>query len=64
MLYQDKLLGRASIGARVAAKFALLFGARRYQDFDLLTVSPHLRRDIGLRDGEIDFRPADEIWRK
>ncbi len=64
MLYQDKTLGRAWIGARIAARLAVMLGGRRYADLDLLAMSPHLRRDIGadnLRDAGFT---SGAIWRK
>jgi hypothetical protein len=60
MLYQEKKLGQVWIGARIAAKLAIMLGGKRHADLDLLSMSPHLRRDIGM-----DNRFADgEIWRK
>ena len=64
MLYQDKLLGRLWIGARVAARLAAVFSTRRYEDFDLLSASPHLRRDIGVGEADFKLRSSAEIWRK
>ena len=60
MLYQDKVLGRAWIGARIAAKLAMVLRRDRYADLDLLSMSSHLRRDIGADTGF----SSGEIWRK
>jgi hypothetical protein len=64
MLYQDKTLGQAWIGARLVARLAIVLGRRRYADLDLLAMNPHLRRDIGadnLRDAGCG---TGDIWRK
>jgi hypothetical protein len=63
MLYQEKVLGQPALGTRVAAKLAIMFNRRRHADLDLLAMSPHLRRDLGL---ETTRQPAplDYIWRK
>jgi hypothetical protein len=64
MLYQDRTLGRAWIGARLAARLAIILGGRRYADLDLLAMNPHLRRDIGADHiGETALLDG-EIWRK
>jgi hypothetical protein len=60
MLYQEKVLGRSWIGARLAARLAIVLGRKHQADLDLLSMSPHLRRDIGM-----DNRYADDaVWRK
>ena len=62
MLYRDKVLGQKWVGARLAARLLARFTTKRYADLDLLSMSPHMQRDLGLSD-----RPhfADgEIWRK
>lgn len=59
MLYQDKALGQPSIARRVASALRVIFSAKRQADLDLLSVSPHLRRDLGLQ----DFASGD-IYRK
>jgi hypothetical protein len=63
MLYQDKALGQPTLGTRIAARLAIVFSRRRHADLDLLAMSPHLRRDLGL---ETPHQPAplDYIWRK
>lgn len=63
MLYQDKTLGKASIGAKLLARLAAIFGGKRYQDLDLLSVSPHLRRDIGLDRTELGVARDDWRWK-
>ena len=62
MLYQDKALGQKWLGARLAARLLARFGAKRYADLDLLSMSPHLQRDLGLGD-RLRFNDG-EIWRK
>lgn len=64
MLYQDKTLGEASIGARFVARLAIMLGGRRYADLDLLAMNPHLRRDIGVDNLRDSGFTAGEIWRK
>ena len=48
MLYQDKTLGQASFGRRLAARLLAALSSRRYADLDLLSMNPHLQRDLGL----------------
>ena len=62
MLYQDKVLGQKWLGARLAARLFSRFTAKRYADLDLLSMNPHLQRDIGLSDRP-GF-PDGDIWRK
>jgi len=59
MLYQDKALGQPSVTRRIASALRAVFSAKRQADLDLLSVSPHLRRDLGLE----DFASGD-IYRK
>ena len=62
MLYQDKALGQKWLGTRLAARLLARFTTKRYADLDLLSMSPHLRRDLGLSDAP---RFSDgEVWRK
>lgn len=63
MLYRDKTLGHAGFGARLLARLLHELGGRRHADLDLLSMSPHLRRDIGMVDVPADRQPL-EIWRK
>lgn len=50
MLYQERVLGRRSLWSRLAATFAHRSTARR-ADLDLVALSPHLQRDLGLEGG-------------
>ena len=59
MLYQDKTLGQPSIARRLVSALCVMFSTKRQADLDLLSVSPHLRRDLGLE----DFASGD-IFRK
>jgi len=62
MLYQDKTLGQVSLGRRLAARLLTALGTRRYADLDLLSMSRHLQRDLGIdyvsRSSNLD------LWRK
>jgi len=62
MLYQDKALGRPSFAVRAASALRAMFGGKRQADLDLLSVSPHLRRDLGLENDPVFT--LGEIWRK
>jgi hypothetical protein len=64
MLYQDKTLGRTGVLARLAARFAGAFSALRQADVDIATISPHLRRDLGVYDADNVASPWDYVWRK
>jgi hypothetical protein len=52
MLYQDPSANRLDQFRRSAAKFlvSLQFARRRHAELDLMTMSPHLKRDLGLND--------------
>jgi len=63
MLYQDRVLGRSWIGARLASRLAVALGRKRYADLDLLSMSAHLRRDMGLDARGPQFLGGD-VWRK
>jgi hypothetical protein len=63
MLYQQKQLGQSWIGARFAARLAIMLTGKRYADVDLLAMNAHLRRDLGLHETGGGFMPG-EIWRK
>jgi hypothetical protein len=52
MLYQERVLGRRGFWSRLAARLAM----RRSADLDLLALSPHLRRDLGMEDGQNGLR--------
>ena len=62
MLYQDRVLGRKDLWSRMAAGFAVAFSGRRAADLDLLSMSKHLRRDVGLDEGYGNV--SLEVWRK
>ena len=51
MLYQERALGRRSLWARITAGLVGRRTAHR-ADLDLLSMNPHLRRDLGLEDGQ------------
>lgn len=50
MLYQERVLGRRSLWSRLTASFGRRRSAHR-TDLDLLSMNPHLRRDLGLDEG-------------
>ena len=62
MLYQDKALGQKWPGTRLTARLLARFTTKRYADLDLLSMSAHMQRDLGLRDMP-RFGDGD-IWRK
>ena len=64
MLYQEKTLGQAGMGARFAAGVAMLFSRRRQADLDILAMSPHLQRDLGIEDARRVLRAEDYLYRK
>jgi hypothetical protein len=51
MLYQERVLGRRSLWARLTAGLVERRHSHR-ADLDLLSMNPHLRRDLGLEDGQ------------
>ena len=55
MLYRDRVLGRHWIGVRALAALRMLLSRQRQDDLDLLSMSPHLRRDLGL-DSDLRLR--------
>lgn len=62
MLYQNKALGQKWLGTRLATRLLARFTGKRYADLDLLSMSAHMQRDLGLCDAP---RFSDgEIWRK
>jgi hypothetical protein len=63
MLYQDKPLGRGWIGARLGLRLLSALSGRRFADLDLLSMSPHLRRDLGIED-DASSRALFDAWRK
>ena len=56
MLYQERVLGRASLWSRLAARLAIGLTTRKAADLDLLSLNPHLRRDLGMEDGQAGVR--------
>jgi hypothetical protein len=56
MLYQERVLGRASHWGRLAARIAVGLTAKKAADLDLLSLNPHLRRDLGMEDGQSGVR--------
>lgn len=56
MLYHERVLGRRSLWSRLAARLAIGLSRRKAADLDLLALSPHLRRDLGLEDGQSGMR--------
>jgi hypothetical protein len=56
MPYRDRTADRFGQLRRAATKMlvSLQFGRRRrYAQLDLMTLNPHLRRDLGLSDSEL-----------
>jgi hypothetical protein len=60
MLYQDRVLGRKGLWNRMAAGLAVAFSGKKAADLDLLSMNRHLRRDIGLDEGQGSLRP--DAW--
>ena len=56
MLYQERVLGRRSLWSRLAARLVTGLSARKAADLDLLSLNPHLRRDLGMEDGQSGVR--------
>jgi hypothetical protein len=56
MLYQERALGQTSLWSRLAARMALGRLNRKSADLDLLSMTPHLRRDLGMEDGQSGLR--------
>ena len=56
MLYQERVLGRRSLWSRIVAGLAMARAKRGVADLDLVSMTPHLRRDLGLMDGEAGLR--------
>lgn len=52
MLYQERLPGRHNLWRRLAAGLAIAWHGRRIADLDLLSMNGHLRRDLGLEEGQ------------
>jgi hypothetical protein len=56
MLYQERVLGRRSLWSRLAAGVATGLSNRKSADLDLLSMNRHLRRDLGMDDGQSGVR--------
>jgi len=56
MLYQERVLGRSSLWSRLAARVVTSLTTRKAADLDLLSLNPHLRRDLGMEDGQSGVR--------
>ena len=52
MLYQERVLGRRNVWARLMAQVAIGLAGKKHADLDLLSRNPHLRRDLGMDDGQ------------
>jgi hypothetical protein len=52
MLYQERVLGRRGFWIRLLARLS----RGKHADLDLLSMNPHLRRDLGIEDGEAGIR--------
>ncbi len=63
MLYQDKILGHANVWTRLGGRLAHTFRAHKPADLDLVTLNPHLSRDLGLWDGQAGM-VAHRRWTK
>ena len=56
MLYQERVLGRGSLWSRLFAQVAIGASGKKHADLDLLSLNSHLRRDLGLDDGQSGIR--------
>jgi hypothetical protein len=56
MLYQERVLGRPSLWRRLLARVAHGVSRRDHADLDLLSMNRHLRRDLGMDDGQSGLR--------
>ena len=63
VLYRSHFSRSAALAAGFAARLAHLLQPRPFEERDILSMNAHLRRDLGLGDGELGVRPHD-IWRK
>jgi hypothetical protein len=54
MLYQERVLGRPNLWRRVLDRFAR--PSSRLADIDLVSLNPHLQRDLGLADGQAGIK--------
>jgi hypothetical protein len=56
MLYQERVLGRTSLWRRLTSRIVIGLTAKKAADLDLLSLNPHLRRDLGMEDGQSGIR--------
>jgi hypothetical protein len=56
MLYQERVLGRTSLWRRLTSRIFIGLTAKKAADLDLLSLNPHLRRDLGMEDGQSGIR--------
>jgi hypothetical protein len=56
MLYQERVLGRTSLWRRLTSRIVIGLTAKKATDLDLLSLNPHLRRDLGMEDGQSGIR--------
>lgn len=63
MLYQERVPGQAGLWKRLTASLVVACRSRRAADLDPLQLSRHLRRDLGLDEGQGGLG-ASGIWRK
>lgn len=52
MLYQERVLGRRNLWSRLVARIAIGLAGKKHADLDLLSMNRHLRRDLGMDDGQ------------
>lgn len=52
MLYQERVLGRRNLWSRLVARVAIGVSRRKHADLNLLSMNAHLRRDLGMEDGQ------------
>lgn len=63
MLYQDKSLGRFSFWRRLRLRLRFPKRGRSLADLDILSMSGHLQRDLGIAEGQSGF-VAHRLWPK
>ena len=63
MLYREQILGRWGLWSRFTAGLAIAWHGRNQADIDLLSMNRHLRRDLGLEEGQGGVRFIDTLPR-
>ncbi|MBI4920408.1 MAG: hypothetical protein HY834_01550 [Devosia nanyangense] len=63
MLYRERARGQAGLWKRLTSGLVVAYRSRKAADLDLLSLSRHLRRDLGLDEGQGGLSAGD-IWRK